>query len=114
MAGSSAELVLSIVREISSHVNAARKTPLSADGCVINRRWMLDQMDRLNKSLPSAITTAVDYVANIELIRQQTEQDCTAQRRDAQAEAQRIISEAQAQAKTTYDQSEREPRNGFA
>lgn len=106
MAGSSAELVLTIIRELSSNISAAKKVPFSADSCVINRDAMLDQLERLSKAMPSAIPLAVEYANSIEQIKSETDQACAVKIRDAQAEAERIVSEAQKRAEHLFQQTE--------
>lgn len=104
---SSVEQCMAIIRELESNVTEAKKVFISPDLCMVNRDHMVTRLRQLYASLPTAMTTAEEYVRNIELIRQQTEQECSAKLLDAQQTSQKMLSEAEAKAESLTRQSEK-------
>lgn len=94
-ANGSIEQCMVILREISGTIVNARKAFMSGDACVVSREALLDRLDQLQRSLPGAVNTAMEYVKNIQMIQQQAEQDRTAMLRDAQNQAQQMLQDAQ-------------------
>lgn len=89
---SSVEQCLTYIREIDDSVANARKALLQGnDAYIISRDYVQDRLRKLQASLPSAMTTAAEYVRNITAIQEQTDQECTTLRRDAQQQSQQML-----------------------
>ena len=107
MADSSAEQCIMIIRELEGMLAAARGVFMDQQSCVVNREAFQNKLRLLNSSLPGAVRTATDYVSSINSIRQQTEQDCETQMRNAQQQSAQLVSDAEARANSALSQAEK-------
>lgn len=108
MADSSAEQCIAIIHDLERMLADARGSFRDQQTCVINREMFRNKLRVLSSSLPGAVRTATEYVSSINAIRQQTEQDCTTQRRDAEQRAEQLMSDARQNADHTRAEADQQ------
>ena len=106
MADNSAEQCIMIIRELEGMLAGARGAFMDQQSCVVNGEAFQNKLRLLSSSLPVAVKTATDYISSINSIRQQAEQDCEVQMRNAQQQSAQLVSDAEMRANTALSQAE--------
>ena len=112
---SSVHQCFNLIDDLYAMIQQARR-PLGGqqDAGVINRREMTRVLDKLRDALPDSMRNARDYVDNYAQIIQQTEQDCTAKRVNAEQTAAKLVADAQQQADAILQQAQRQAEETVA
>ena len=113
-ASSSVERCLNLIRDIRVSLSDAKHAFISGDNCVVNRAELLGKLRKLEDSLPSAFTTASQYVKEIDSIRKQTEQESTTRLRDSEYKARQATEAAEQQARQTIEAAEQQAQQTLA
>lgn len=91
---------ISAISAMQSEIGNARKTLMNAEGCIVNRVFMKEQLDFLEKNLPETVRKAAQIVDEEENIR-----------RDILATKEEVLTAANNQARQTKADADTYARN---
>ena len=103
----SVELCLETLREMHDTVIGSRKAFMSGNACVIDREYLLAQLEKIEKNMPEAVRKAMQVVQGAQALQDKTEQECAAKVRDAQSQAAQIVQDAQQKANAVTSGADR-------